>query len=153
MPKNPCSTTNPCLNGGVCIFNPPAYFQCKCTDQYIGLNCEKVNPCMNTTCLNGGVCQIDSTTNDYVCTCSENFMGRNCGACRPQFAGPLCNQCISGYTGVNCDQLANHCVPNPCNNGACILDPIGYKCVCSEVKFKNEFFVYADFNKIFWSLG
>ena len=145
-PKNPCSTSNPCLNGGVCIFNPPAYFQCKCTDNFIGPNCERLNPCMNNTCLNNGVCRIDIDTNDYVCTCLDNYMGRNCQECKPQFAGPFCNQCANGYTGLNCDQVSNQCTPNPCNNGACILESNLYKCVCAEGK---KYIGYIVYNKCF----
>ena len=93
IPKNPCSTTNPCLNGGVCIFNPPAYFQCKCMDQFIGLNCEKPNPCLNNT--NEGMCNIDLNTNDYICTCPENVMGKNCRECKPQFTGSIGNTMLA----------------------------------------------------------
>ncbi len=101
-------------------------------DQFIGLNCEKPNPCLNNT--NEGMCNIDLNTNDYICTCPENVMGKNCRECKPQFTGQFCNQCSSGFTGINCDQLATQCSPNPCNNGACLLDASGYKCVCAEVK-------------------
>lgn len=128
-----CSTT-PCQNGGFCLFKPPSYFECKCTDQFIGLNCEKPNPCSNQTCANGGLCRINYNTNEYFCTCTGNYMGKNCNQCKPQFMGQFCDQCINGFTGANCDQLATFCSPTPCQNGVCLWDPSGYRCVCNEGK-------------------
>jgi Notch 1 len=129
---DPCAI-NPCLNDGTCLFKPPSFYECNCTSQYYGYQCEKLNPCSNTSCQNGGACHINYSNNDFYCLCEGNFVGKNCEQCKPQFTGDKCDKCINGFSGVNCDQLISYCSPNPCQNGMCLWDQTGYKCVCSEV--------------------
>lgn len=124
--------TKPCRNNGECIFKPPSYFECNCTENFYGYVCEKPNPCNNVKCANNGVCRINFSSNDYFCLCENNFMGKFCEQCKPQFTGPNCDQCIQGFSGVNCDQMISYCTPDLCQNGVCVSDTAGYKCVCHD---------------------
>ncbi len=129
--------TKPCKNNGACTIKSSSYFECNCTKNFYGPTCERLNPCYNVTCSNRGSCQY--TPEDYFCLCDNNYLGKNCEQCRPQFTGRFCDQCISGFAGKNCDVPVNYCAPNPCVNGFCVKNGFDYNCVCSEGKLSSGF--------------
>lgn len=122
---------NPCKNNGQCIFNSPSHFTCNCTNQYFGSVCELENPCYSSPCQNGGICRYQliadmnlemsiKTNVSYICLCYGNFIGKNCDVCK------------SGFHGEKCDNIVNHCQPNPCVNGLCQWQLDSYICSCYD---------------------
>ncbi|PVD25471.1 hypothetical protein C0Q70_13127 [Pomacea canaliculata] len=108
---DPCSTS-PCLNGGYCYKAPSSFlgYNCICTSEYSGRNCDVPSPCSSSPCQNDGTCG-DST-------------GVN-----PGYPGYQCT-CLSGYRGTNCE-VYDSCSSSPClNGGTCDVTSVGYQCTC-----------------------
>ena len=148
-----CTRIKPCLNGGECSTlkktngdMKPYSYECTCDLEFEGGRCEtkkkavkvmveKTPPCDGVVCQNNGVCVNNLTTIDYYCFCGEGskFSGKLCNECsRPNFVSSSCDQCAKGFAGENCDLTSPFCSPNPCENGLCLWDSSGFRCVCSE---------------------
>ncbi|MBN3299790.1 CRUM1 protein, partial [Amia calva] len=80
-------------------------------DKDVTVGCVSDDTCQATPCENGGTCNV--TWNDYVCSCPENFTGRNC-------------------------ERRVWCSSKPCPpNSQCLNLPDGYECVTTAT-FKGE---------------
>ncbi|XP_070532565.1 protein crumbs-like isoform X2 [Ptychodera flava] len=80
---NECDLIPPvCENDGECTNEPAGSYTCKCSDQYIGNNCQHEDPCYEIIkCENGGTC--DSKLNEtnhpiWICNCTEDYIGSLC---------------------------------------------------------------------------
>lgn len=91
--------------------------ECICPTGYVGngigptgciLSSSPFNPCAPNPCVNGD-CSINNFTGEYICTCKDNFQGRNCNIA-----------------------TNNPCTTNPCRNGGTCLNIRGrtFHCVC-----------------------
>ena len=124
--------------------------------------CERENDCLSNPCVNGGTCNVNTTTGNYYCTCSERFYGPLCehdvdeclaenshlmqcvlrhSTCRNTIGNYECD-CADGYpgyTGVFCETRMDDCVHNPCQNGGKCTDDIDdVICSCSS-RFTGQF--------------
>ena len=140
------------MNNGTCIDSHvnKSYFpgyQCQCTVDYTGKQCEKlIDLCNEYPCKNNATCER-LAYNEYGCTCTEGFGNVNCsgllanclpnscnsGVCIPLMDSYVC-QCNRSYTGRNCDSLINKCDSNPnnCNKGTCIDGIDSFTCSCTS---------------------
>jgi len=125
--------TNPdgspfCKNNGECTCSRFGGCKCKCTDEFVGKNCE-IPSCDTTPCQNGGTCTAG------LCVCPEEFSGNQCEISNPCFPNPCENSgtcsgdgictCKAGFEGDRCE--IDTCIPNPCmNSGTCAAG----KCTC-----------------------
>ncbi|XP_076452266.1 uncharacterized protein LOC143287910 [Babylonia areolata] len=153
--NNPCTPTNPCVNGGTCSATSGGY-ECYCVDGYKGTHCEvppaPTTPCVPTNpCLNGGTCT--AINGGYVCNCVTGFQGNHCelppapttpcvptnpclngGTCTAINGGYVCN-CVTGFQGNHCEISPGTypCNPSPCQNGGtCFVTQSGeYLCACA----------------------
>lgn len=95
------------VTGGKCI-DQVASFSCLCPSHFHGMRCERKSDCFNKPCFNGGVCKE-----------RQNGGGTKCD-CQPGFSGELCQHKI------------NHCLLNPCKNGATCEDHFHtFQCRCT----------------------
>lgn len=162
MDTNCLDDDKKCLNGGSCLkYSHESYYSCKCAPNFTGKTCEiemstKLNICSTKPCQNDGKC-VQISDIDYECNCKNNYVGKKCEiynhclnascggngkclntnigyncTCDLNFTGSKCDTCIKGYTGEKCNELISFCSPNPCQNGICVWDAFGFKCVCSE---------------------
>ncbi|WP_438039051.1 pentapeptide repeat-containing protein [Sorangium sp. So ce128] len=46
---SPCASTNPCQNGGTCVYAGPNSYTCSCPSPWTGTNCETTRPSCPTT--------------------------------------------------------------------------------------------------------
>ncbi|CAL1529767.1 unnamed protein product [Lymnaea stagnalis] len=72
-----CLTVTRVCNDGTCK-NLPGNYSCDCGDQYLGTNCDVLNPCYNKTCQNGGTCQTSNNFTSSSCMCSVGYEGVTC---------------------------------------------------------------------------
>lgn len=71
-------TTNPCLNGGLCISVGPFSFRCECPAGTLPPRCSRVmSVCSPNPCQNGGTCNPIGRIG-YRCQCPAGRTGRNC---------------------------------------------------------------------------
>ncbi|CAF4549618.1 unnamed protein product [Rotaria sp. Silwood1] len=109
---DPCTTSNPCLNSGICIatFNSTnqTVVACQCLSTFTGQYCEtQISPCQTLPCVNG--------------------------QCLLRADGTAICYCNSQWTGAACDILISPCTSQPClNNGVCYLTGISYTCMCLQ---------------------
>ncbi|XP_073451973.1 hyaluronan-binding protein 2 [Aquarana catesbeiana] len=106
--EDPC-LSQPCFNHGTCVATERGYI-CRCTEFFIGLNCEKViRPCKNTTCPNGE-CVLKKLAPYYKCRCHYP------------------------YHGLSCNLVEEVCKQNPCKNGGtCVAKGLNkFACVCTK---------------------
>uniref|UniRef100_A0A667WU45 Delta/notch-like EGF repeat containing n=1 Tax=Myripristis murdjan TaxID=586833 RepID=A0A667WU45_9TELE len=102
-----------CSGKGKCITQPSeSTFFCECEDGYTGIFCEEFDACHHRPCHNNGTCtdirQGDEGRN-FTCTCPP------------------------GYEGERCQLLVDHCLSQPCKNGAtCFSSLAGPRCYCPE---------------------
>ncbi|KAL4648512.1 delta and Notch-like epidermal growth factor-related receptor [Arapaima gigas] len=87
-------------------------FYCICEQGYSGIFCEEFDACHLNPCKNNGTCsdlrQGDEGHN-FTCTCSP------------------------GYTGERCEAPVDHCLSEPCMNGAtCTSTLAGPSCSCPD---------------------
>jgi hypothetical protein len=98
--------SKPCLNGGVCIDRDDATYECKCSSDFKGLNCQEkvLNECSSNPCPENKVCKL--IDGGYQCACP-----------------------VGG-----CETKQNLCAVNEClNSGTCILDQNNtMSCVCKK---------------------
>ncbi|XP_033106842.1 fibropellin-1-like [Anneissia japonica] len=109
-----CSTTGfcstqPCQNSGQCLEGSNSYF-CLCPTQFKGQQCQFQDLCLNNYCQNGGTCALDTTNGQASCTCLPGYIGDQCETYSPN---------------------VDHCSSNPCVNGVCASDQLGFTCTCS----------------------
>ncbi|XP_033116445.1 protein crumbs-like isoform X2 [Anneissia japonica] len=109
--------SQPCQNNGKCIDTTGGY-ECRCTTRY-----------------SGDACQVD---NGNLCYGNDPKYALDCGAgfCLEQDNGnyTLC-LCPPGYSGTGCNQTANYCSDEPCENGATCGNNgynDGYVCTCVD---------------------
>ena len=121
--------SNPCMNNGTCTVGNAGY-KCRCQDGFNGMQCQvSTNPCVSNPCNNSGTCDRRSgpcpasepNCANFTCTCSGNWMGRNCNLIKPCSLSPCKNggvcstpsniirsspnyacQCTSGFQGDQC---------------------------------------------------
>ncbi|KAK2847069.1 hypothetical protein Q5P01_010068 [Channa striata] len=87
-------------------------FFCECEDGYAGIFCEEFDACHRRPCRNNGSC-TDIRQGDE---------GRN-----------FTCSCTPGYEGERCQLLVDHCLSQPCKNGAtCFSSLAGPRCYCPE---------------------
>ncbi|CAF4535527.1 unnamed protein product [Rotaria sp. Silwood1] len=109
---DPCTTSNPCLNSGICIatFNSTnqTVVACQCLSTFTGQYCEtQISPCQTLPCVNG--------------------------QCLLRADGTAICYCNSQWTGAACDILISPCTSQPClNNGVCYSTGISYTCMCLQ---------------------
>lgn len=67
---------DPCLNLGVCTnsINFLTY-DCNCTSDYTGANCETFIPCSVDPCENSGTCYNFANYSSYSCGCNPDYTG------------------------------------------------------------------------------
>ncbi|XP_038672075.1 delta and Notch-like epidermal growth factor-related receptor [Scyliorhinus canicula] len=102
-----------CSGKGQCITKTSEVtFYCDCEEGHIGLFCEEFDGCHSNQCQNNGTClDIKQGNNEKNFTCV----------------------CSPGYTGERCQSQIDHCVSQPCENGAtCMSRATGYSCLCPE---------------------
>lgn len=147
-----CNTIafSPCLNGGMCVDVPDvtegAAYNCSCTNDYFGSNCQYFDVCASGPCQNGGDCFIDqSNFNFFMCMCQDGFTGERCETqISPCASNPCLNQatcqetdggfeclCELGYNGTLCENNIDDCRDDSCpNGGTCIDDVNSFSCIC-----------------------
>ncbi|XP_063350035.1 delta and Notch-like epidermal growth factor-related receptor [Pelmatolapia mariae] len=102
-----------CSGKGKCITQPSeSTFFCECEDGYTGIFCEEYDACHHRPCRNNGTCtdiRQGGEGRNFTCTCQP------------------------GYEGERCQLLVDHCVSQPCKNGAtCFSSLAGPRCYCPE---------------------
>ena len=156
---------NPCLNNGTCL-DRVNNFTCVCVPFWDGRTCETcslacgngtysadcsscscnpgyrgdmceidIDECSPDPCLNNGTC-LDRV-NNYTCTCTNEWVGRNCSDCLLEcnngVSSDSCSMCVceSQYTGDSCDAILDPCESNPCRHeGECVANSTVYECLC-----------------------
>ncbi|XP_022109063.1 cadherin EGF LAG seven-pass G-type receptor 2-like [Acanthaster planci] len=140
-------TQLPCLNGGLCGFEPGTNvsLSCLCPPSHCGDRCQFLSPCQN-----GGKCVYIVTGPEVVrlaCECPVNYTGYRCEhlhACSSNpcptnrrcevdiFNSYRCECLEAGYHGPDCD-IFNKCSQSPCrNNGTCAFTGSNrYRCDCN----------------------
>ncbi|XP_067873656.1 basement membrane-specific heparan sulfate proteoglycan core protein isoform X2 [Heterodontus francisci] len=71
--SSPCDRV-PCLHGGRCIVTGEYEYQCICTNEYQGENCET----FRDTCLQGNPCMNGGTCEKNQCWCPMGYTGLYC---------------------------------------------------------------------------
>eukprot|EP00064_Thunnus_orientalis_P014488 superscaffoldBa00002520_g14534 len=102
-----------CSGKGKCITQPSeSTFFCECEDGYTGIFCEEFDACHHRPCRNNGTCtdvRQGGEGRNFTCTCPP------------------------GYEGERCQLLVDHCLSQPCKNGAtCFSSLAGPRCYCPE---------------------
>uniref|UniRef100_A0A3B4X5A0 Delta/notch-like EGF repeat containing n=1 Tax=Seriola lalandi dorsalis TaxID=1841481 RepID=A0A3B4X5A0_SERLL len=102
-----------CSGKGKCITQPSeSTFFCECEDGYTGIFCEEFDACHHRPCHNNGTCA----------DVRQGGEGRN-----------FTCSCPPGYEGERCQLLVDHCLSQPCKNGAtCFSSLAGPRCYCPE---------------------
>uniref|UniRef100_A0A8C7Y617 Delta/notch-like EGF repeat containing n=1 Tax=Oryzias sinensis TaxID=183150 RepID=A0A8C7Y617_9TELE len=102
-----------CSGKGKCITQPSeSTFFCECEDGYTGIFCEEFDACHRRPCRNNGSCtDVRQGGEGFNFTCT----------CQP------------GYEGERCQRQVDHCLSQPCRNGAtCFSSLAGPRCYCPE---------------------
>nr|XP_039254777.1 uncharacterized protein LOC120331708 [Styela clava] len=74
----PCSSNNPCQNGGSCFDRKVLRPYCACTEYFTGDDCEtRVFQCQSDTCKNNGVC-TEEVDGSIKCKCVGPHTGKLC---------------------------------------------------------------------------
>ena len=148
-----------CQNGGNCI-DLLQDFYCECPEGVLGKFCENtVDHCTTDSCQNAGKC-VEKITH-FECECGNDFYGETCqyslkkmadlcatiecqnnSTCTASKWNHTCT-CLDGFSGKSCHIQSNRngtpCDINPCQyGGICVenlIQPQGYKCLCSEGYF------------------
>ncbi|MBN3304009.1 FAT3 protein, partial [Amia calva] len=129
-----CEKTG-CQNGGSCASLPSGGFECTCTAQFTGVQCEtEITSCVPNPCQNGGSCK--PIGNAFLCSCRR---GRHF---RLISTNSVCkvNRCT--VTPVNnlsseievktCDDDVNECEREECENGGLCVNTFGaFYCNCT----------------------
>ncbi|XP_031429650.1 delta and Notch-like epidermal growth factor-related receptor isoform X1 [Clupea harengus] len=102
-----------CSGKGKCITQPSVdTFYCECDDGFTGIFCEEYDACHHKPCENNGTCA----------DLRQGGQGRN-----------FTCSCQPGFEGDRCHALVDHCLSQPCRNGAsCSSSLGGPHCYCPE---------------------
>ncbi|XP_010871746.2 delta and Notch-like epidermal growth factor-related receptor [Esox lucius] len=102
-----------CSGKGKCITQPSvSTFFCECEEGYSGIFCEEFDACHLRPCQNYAICS----------DLRQGGEGRNFTCI-----------CPPGYEGDLCQLLVDHCLSQPCRNGAtCSSSLAGPRCYCPE---------------------
>uniref|UniRef100_A0AAY4C9Q3 EGF-like domain-containing protein n=1 Tax=Denticeps clupeoides TaxID=299321 RepID=A0AAY4C9Q3_9TELE len=102
-----------CSGKGKCITQPSVEtFYCECEEGFSGIFCEEFDACHLKPCENNGTCSdlrqgVDG--HNFTCVCPP------------------------GFEGDRCQALVDHCLSQPCRNGAsCSSSLEGPHCYCPE---------------------
>ncbi|XP_039288666.1 protein crumbs isoform X2 [Nilaparvata lugens] len=155
-------TTEPCLNGGVCVDLATGGFTCNCSAEYTGALCQLVyDACSSQPCKNNATCKhlqqpAARSRREYICQCPPGFAGSDCETSIDECAGGVAcgegKQCVEGmcrplcpegWGGDNCSlRMRGPASSNgeglcqqmqPCKNNATCVDQGGdYQCVCPK---------------------
>ncbi|KAK3610123.1 hypothetical protein CHS0354_039903 [Potamilus streckersoni] len=118
---------------------------CKCLPQFTGPLCNTPSlPCGQVFCQNGAECVANSDSSKY-CHCTGGWEGASCevdiveciwnnpcqneATCKNRPGSYDC-ACKDGFWGKNCENGANYCQSNPCNNGTCKNTMGNFTCIC-----------------------
>ena len=130
---NECDLS-PCQNGGNCSDFIGGY-NCSCPMPYTGTNCSEcsINSCGNGTNVNcscvcysghlGEFCESD--TNEC-----DSMPCQNSGLCIDGNGTYTCDCSGTSHEGVNCENITDNCVPDPCVHGQCNNSIGNYTCMC-----------------------
>ncbi|CAF0808821.1 unnamed protein product [Brachionus calyciflorus] len=133
-------------------FNDHSNVFCKCKPDFTSDDCSikiRMNKCISDPCAGDAKCVPDSS--GFKCLCPPDRTGKFCeqkinfcnsfdNLCRNGSACIFANEdgsnfkcsCAAGFTGIHCDEPVNDCDPNPCVNGKCIDQHLGYICECPK---------------------
>jgi hypothetical protein len=129
---------NTCVNGR-CVDGINRY-SCACDKGWAGEFCQQdLDECAEEPCQHGGICQQTERPGDYICTCTQEYKGKNCeevkiktcrerpclneGTCidvpNPESSERYRCDCPQGYEGRNCENQIDYCVKLNvhCQNG------------------------------------
>eukprot|EP00912_Choanoflagellata_sp_UC4_P002092 UC4_evm1s1335 len=126
--------------------------KCICDPGYKGDACTiKISLCDENPCKNAGITPCQQIGGDnYFCTCTGNFTGKNCDIphnstmtdcdAEPCQNGGNCTvinnrsdfkcECPTGYDGRLCSHPILDCASQPCQHGLCVDKLAGYTCEC-----------------------
>ncbi|KAM6922069.1 protein crumbs homolog 1 [Xenentodon cancila] len=137
-PLPPCYF-QPCSNSAICKDDQGNY-TCECWPGFEGRHCEiDISECSSSPCMHGGRCIEKSWQAVYG---SEPLLPKVYD--QRQAAGYICS-CPQGTTGSLCQEVINHCEPNPCQNGGrCESHADGY--ICSCLKQSDDGILYGGEN-------
>ena len=81
---------NDCENGE-CVDGVNDY-KCMCYTGWTGQYCNvDKDECEDAPCKNGGICEQTAEPGNYVCTCTDEYKGKNCEDLKVPFFFELCN--------------------------------------------------------------
>ncbi|XP_077390674.1 protein crumbs homolog 1 isoform X1 [Festucalex cinctus] len=131
--------SQPCFNSATCM-ESQGHYTCQCLPGFEGTLCEiDINECGSNPCLNGGRCIERSW---QVLFGIEPLLPERYD---PQHAAGYICSCPPRTTGSFCQELIDHCDPNPCwNRGRCESHDGGYMCHCS--KQRSNGYLYGGAN-------
>lgn len=106
-------TPNPCVAPGAKCFTEARGPKCDCSGTgwlpaATDLGECTISTCTIHKCLNGGLCVANPPEN------------------------PTCNCMGTGYEGEFCESQVDDCKPDPCPNGFCFDELLGYRCICKR---------------------
>ncbi|XP_033745666.1 fibropellin-1-like [Pecten maximus] len=122
-----CSS-QPCLNRGTCTEIGMTY-ECQCSNEYIGTNCEILNICAYSPCRHG---QCTATSSGFHCRCKHGWTGFTCetdiNECLQSVcpSGQTCINNFGSYTCLSCDNTTCQ------NNGTCSFKDHVPVCDCGR---------------------
>ncbi|CAG00748.1 unnamed protein product, partial [Tetraodon nigroviridis] len=154
---NECAS-QPCRSGATCL-DGRGRFSCLCPPGLTGATCEtQIDECQSQPCLDGDRCRDDP--DGFTCICLSGSQGHRAMLLSPEESGKhganmaeegpwlllscddVTGLCNSLSEGSLCQEVINHCDPDPCQNGGrCEGRAGGYTCHC--LKHVRPGFAYA----------
>ncbi|CAF4066058.1 unnamed protein product, partial [Adineta steineri] len=154
----------------------PSYFVApSCEDSTnIGFYCDILGTLcdIQNQCVNNGKCININDNQDYNCSCSLDFSGKQCqfdqrvckentclnkGVCKITSKSTFNCTCSPGFEGTRCERRINYCLNITCyNEGVCRSVSLGYICQCLSgtsgqhcEKTETKLFIYKAVSKSF----